>query len=89
MAEQVFPKDIDLSYPIEVGKEIISTITIKRRPVAGDLAGFKSDMPEYDKTLRLVGKVTGYPPPVINELGFDDLSAILEVIKPFLPKQES
>lgn len=82
-----FPIRIELSDPVEFGSDMIDTLEIKRKPKTGDLQGLPKDMSEYDKSLRLIGRITGYPPKVINELSLDDYQQITEKLAPFLPKQ--
>lgn len=77
---------ITLKHPIPYGSETVTELTF-RRPKAGDMRGIKingnGDM-SFDDMLTVAQRVTGKPPSVINEIDFEDLQPVFEVIGGFI-----
>lgn len=78
------PKVIKLQYPIEYGESHITELRFPRRLKARDLKGL-SATPGFDELLTLVGRLSGQPPSVIDELDGADLEAAVGVVTDFLP----
>lgn len=73
---------IKLTTPIQHGSETISELEL-RAPKAKDMRGMPLKM-EMDDMLTLASRCTAQPPSVIDELSFDDLTAVMETIGGFI-----
>ncbi len=73
---------IKLVQPIANGSETIHELEI-REPKAKDMRGMPLNM-DMDAMLTLAGRCTGQPPSVIDELGFVDLTALMEMLGNFI-----
>lgn len=84
-AQTEFPIVIKLDYPVQFGNETISSLTVKKRPKAKDFRGLSDNLPFYDRALRIIGRLTGQPANVTDELDPRDIEKISEAIAPFVP----
>lgn len=86
MAEEktVYPIVVPLQYPIEYGSELISELKL-RRAKGKEYRMFQSGEPSMDDMLNLLGKLSGQPPSVIDELDGDDLGPLFEALGKCLP----
>lgn len=76
------PVTIKLQMPIHHGSEIIESITLA--PIkAKHLRGLALDL-NMDACLTLLGRISGYPPSVIDELSFIDVQKLFEGLTDFL-----
>lgn len=73
---------IKLTTPIQYGTETISEFEL-RAPKAKDMRGLPLKM-GMDDMLTLASRCTAQPPSVIDELAFDDLTAVMEAIGNFI-----
>lgn len=73
---------IKLTTPIQYGTETISELEL-RAPKAKDMRGLPLNM-DMDSMLMLASRCAAQPPSVIDELEFDDLTAVMEAIGSFL-----
>lgn len=73
---------IKLKEPIQYGSETISELEL-RAPKAKDMRGMPLQM-DMDAMLTLASRCTAQPPSVIDELSFDDLTAVMGAIGDFL-----
>jgi hypothetical protein len=67
-----------LKVPIEFGKEIIEHLEIQRVK-AKHMRGLPLH-PGFDDMLDLLGKLSGRPKTVIDELDFDDVQDLMEYL---------
>jgi hypothetical protein len=75
-------KKIKLSSPIQYGTELISELEVSP-PKAKHMRGMALQM-GMDDMLTLASRCTAQPPSVIDELSFNDLTAVMEVLGNFL-----
>lgn len=73
---------IKLATPIQYGTETITELEL-RAPKAKDMRGMPVSM-GMDDMLTLASRCSAQPPSVIDELSFDDLTAVMEVIGNFI-----
>jgi len=73
---------IKLTTPIQYGTETISELEL-RPPKAKDMRGLPLKM-GMDDMLTLASRCTAQPPSVIDELSFDDVTAVMEAIGNFI-----
>lgn len=73
---------IKLKHPIQYGSETIHELDM-RRPKAKDLRGLPIKM-EMDHMLTLAGRCSAQPDSVINELDFEDMMSVVEVLGNFI-----
>lgn len=73
---------IKLNTPIQYGSETIAELEL-RAPKAKDMRGMPLQM-DFDSMLTLASRCTAQPPSVIDELSFDDLTAVMEEISNFI-----
>lgn len=73
-----------LEYPVQIGSELISEITLKRpkgklmrkmRDISKGMSG--------DDLMDLIAALAGLAPSVVDEFDFDDLEAIGKIIENF------
>lgn len=77
------PITIALSSPVAFGKDTITEITI--RPVKGkDLRQDKDTDSGMARTLAMLGRLSGQPMKVIDELEGEDLGRCIKVVNDFL-----
>lgn len=80
--------DIELKHPFDFGENRhISKFTIQR-PKAIHMRGVnfqKIEDKEGDEILKLIHKLSGEPPRVVDRLDLSDVMAIMEVVQAFLP----
>ena len=73
---------LKLQNPVHYGSEIIDSMTLS--PVkAKHLRGLSLDL-NMDECLTLLGRISGHPPSVIDELSFADVQRLLEKVTDFL-----
>lgn len=77
-------KTIKLQEPIQHGAETIHELHV-RKPKAKDMRGLPIQMTKTDDMLTLLGRVSGRPPSVIDELSLPDMAACMEALTDFLP----
>jgi hypothetical protein len=77
------PVVVALKEPIPFGSETVTELKL-RRPKAKDFRRLPLD-PKLGDLLDLVGQLSGQPKAVIDELGVDDLSAVMGVVGDFVP----
>lgn len=70
-----------LKYPIEFGQEVITELEITR-PKAKHIKGI-ANIDSTDGMLVVISRITGKPPKVIDDLDFEDLQGISEIIQNF------
>ena len=78
-------KRLKLEHPIQHGSEKITELTVGRRPKAKDFKGIPAQDILFDHMLVLLGKITGQPPSVIEELDSEDLIPAISLVNDFLP----
>lgn len=74
---------VTLHEPIQFGEQTITELTI-RKPKAKDFRALPLDMKMGD-ILDLVGRLTGQPKAVIDELGIEDLQEVSSLVEGFVP----
>lgn len=77
----------DLIQPIELGAEVIATLTFRRINL-GDMKAMSKTKDSMDALALLVSRLTGQPIPVIDRLDTEDLQAVMVSLAPFLPAEE-
>lgn len=76
------PVTIKLQTPIHHGSEMIDSITLA--PIkAKHLRGLSLEL-NMDECLTLLGRISGHPPSVIDELSFIDVQHLFEGLTDFL-----
>lgn len=75
---------INLDYPIQIGSETLQSISINRRPKAGDLMDMKSGEQTLGDIMKIISKISGETLDTIKELDLEDLTKISEVVQGFL-----
>lgn len=78
-----FPITIQLEYPIAVGSETISEVSIARRIQGGDMRKIDG-LGENARSLTLIGILTGLSPAIVDKIDFKDIKKISEVVESFL-----
>jgi hypothetical protein len=79
---------LKLKEPVQQGSEIISELKF-RAPKAKDFRRLPSN-PQTGDILDLAGRLCGQPPSMIDELGMEDMKAVLEVVGNFMePGQQT
>lgn len=77
------PVPVRLRYPIALGDEAITVMTI-RPPTGKDFRRLQcEDGYELDTMLRLASRLSGQPDAVIDHLAGEDLENVLRVVKDF------
>lgn len=80
------PITIKLNKPVKHGEAEIAELVFARKPVAGDLRGIRlGELDKADNLTTIIGRLTGQPPSVVQQLEFADFIACSEVITSFLP----
>lgn len=77
------PITIKLDYPVQYGSETISEVTITRRMQVKDLKG-TGMLDDTERGIKLVERLTGQPPKVVEELDAIDFQRISGIIESFL-----
>lgn len=77
------PVELVLKEPVTFGSELV-TIFRFRRPKAKDFRRLPME-PGLGDMLDLVGSLSGQPKAVVDELGVEDMSRVLEVVGDFMP----
>lgn len=78
-------KVIDLEYPIQIGKEEKAQLKIMRRPKAKDLKGLNMIQMQSEDVCKLLGRISDFSTPELEELDLMDFNKVGEVMKSFLP----
>lgn len=86
MAEEkvIYPIVVKLQHPIEYGSEMIYELKL-RRAKGKEYRAFHGGDPSMDEMLDLLGKLSGQPPSVIDELDGDDIEGAFEAMAKCLP----
>jgi hypothetical protein len=74
---------VKLKEPIRFGEQIVDELAI-RKPKAKDFRAFPMN-PTMGDVLDLVGRLSGQPKQVIDELGFEDLAEVSKIVEGFIP----
>lgn len=83
--EYQLPFTLELSEPVRIGNaEPITSITISRKPKVKDLEGISDSLSSFDKSSKMLSRLTGLLPTVISELELSDFIKLDEVIGYFL-----
>lgn len=76
-------KTVQLTEPVQFGEDTIKVLEI-RKPQAEDMR----DMPVANQTMGhimdLAARLSGQPPYVINQLGFNDLTEVMNAVSDFM-----
>lgn len=78
------PKTHKLKEPITVGSQTITELVI-RKPQAGDIRSFPLMNPTAGDLLNVLGKLSGQPSIVIDQLGAEDVFELTGLVVDFLP----
>ena len=78
-------KSIKLKYPIQHGSETINELRVEKRLKAKMFKGIPAQDMLFDHMLVLLGRLTGQPPSIIEELDSEDLFPAVEMVNSFLP----
>jgi hypothetical protein len=78
-----FPIEIVLEYPFEYGGEKVDKVVIARRPAVKDIRGIGNLSPT-DQTIKIIEKVAGLAPSVVDKISLTDLGKISELVASFL-----
>lgn len=78
-------KLLKLKYPVQRGSETVSELRVMKRPRAKHFKGIPAQNIMFDHMLVLLGKITGQPPSIIEELDSEDLFPAIELVNAFLP----
>lgn len=74
-----------LKHPITFGETIVAEFNVRERIVAGDMRGIPMRDPMlFDDMLKLIGRLTAQPDPVINAMHLEDLEGVSEILAPFI-----
>ena len=76
--------EVKLKEPVSHGSETIDKLEI-RKPKAKDIRQLPTD-PKTGDILDLAARLADQPPSVINELGMEDVEAVLEVVGGFFQR---
>jgi len=79
-----FPIVVELDDPIETGSSTITEIKIRRKPRGGDLWDIPVGDINVGDAMKIVSKVSGVAPPILELLSLNDTVKVVEVITPFL-----
>lgn len=77
------PIKITLKSPIQHGDETISTLTIGREMVAGDLRGISVSNLKFDDIYEVASRLTGVPTPIIKTMKMSDFMMLSNVVTDF------
>lgn len=77
------PVVVVLKEPISFGSETITELSL-RRPKAKDFRRLPME-PGMGDLLDLAGALARQPKPVMDELGIEDMTSVLEVVGGFMP----
>lgn len=78
------PITIKLTYPIAIGDETITELTIKRRPKTKDLKAMDQAQGEVGKSAALLARLAEVPDSWIDQLDAVDFTAAASVVDGFL-----
>ena len=74
-----------LNTPIQFGEQTITELNFRDQLVAGDFRGIPIRDPMlFDDILKLAGRLSAQPDPVINKLSFGDLTEVSAVVLRFM-----
>jgi hypothetical protein len=74
-----------LMVPIQFGSETITELTIREKVVAGDMRGIEMrQRPLHDDIMKLAGRLTGQPDPVIQAMAFADYIEVANLVAGFI-----
>lgn len=76
-------KTLKLKEPVQFGSDTISELILKK-PKAKHFRNLPSQ-PDVGDILDLASKLCDQPPSLIDELGVEDMAALLEVVHDFFP----
>ena len=81
---------VRLEEPIAHGDDILIEMLTLKKPKAKHIKHMKMDASvlAIDDMLKLGGKLAMQPPSVMDELGMNDLMAVVGVVEDFLPDTE-
>jgi hypothetical protein len=85
MAKITYPIVVKLEYPVEFGQETIFELRL-RRVKGKEFRLLKSEEPSVDEMMDILGRLSGQPPSVIDELDGDDLQAAFEAMGKCMPR---
>ena len=82
-AAPVWPRVINLKYPVQFGSETISSLTF-RRGRAGDLKGLKlGETVPADQLITIASRMSGKQTQVIEGLDGDDAAEVMALVLDF------
>lgn len=79
------PHTITLAKPFQYGSELITTATIEKEPLGGDLVNMLNEKGDGNRTLRITADMLGWPDAKVKMLGAKDFIDIQAVTSAFLP----
>jgi hypothetical protein len=87
--QYTLPHTITLKEPI-VGltEEAVKSITFTRKPKVKDLEGIPDTLPNVDRSVKILSRVTGIVSAVISEMDPNDFQEANMVLAYFLPKSQ-
>jgi hypothetical protein len=74
---------VKLKEPIRFGEQVVDELAL-RKPKAKDFRSFPEN-PTMGDVLDLVGRLSGQPKQVIDELGVEDLAEVSKLVEGFIP----
>lgn len=77
------PVVVTLKVPVQFGTETVTEFRL-RRPKAKDFRRMPME-PKLGDLIDLAGSLAGQPKAVVDELDFEDLGKVLEVVGGFVP----
>ena len=81
--KQKLPIEIELDYPVEFGKETITSVVIKRRITGKDMKDIPASF-TFGDMQKLASRLTGLSPAVFEKMDVTDIRKINDAITDFL-----
>jgi len=76
---------VTLKVPVQFGSETITELNLREVVKARDLQGTDlQKLTEVDTLLKVLGRLTGQPDPVLRDLDVRDLGVLLQHVNSFL-----
>ena len=84
MSKDFKPVKVAIANPVPYGTEQVTEVNFARPMTGGDLRGLEIHTMKWDDLAVLAGRLTGFPPSIIESMQGDDFMEVCGVAMDFL-----